>query len=97
MTEHVPPPTPTPLLVKSVPDTSPTLSPADPRNQTAVATAVTSILVWLLTTKLHADPEVTAAVAVVVPAAVAWAGSHLAFRKTPPRLETPIHEVEAHP
>lgn len=86
-----------PLMVRSEPDTSPTASLGDPRNQTALATAITSILVWALAHYVAPPAEVIAAVALVVPAAVAWVGSHLAYRRTPPRLETPVHETEAHP
>lgn len=93
MTEHAAPqPTPpVPLMTRYEPDTSPTASLSDPRNQTAIATAVTSIVVWALTRYLSAPVEVTAAVALLVPAGIAWFGSHLAFKKTPPRIQTPIH------
>jgi hypothetical protein len=76
--------------MQSTPDTSPTLSPGDPRNQTAIATAITSLAVWAVTHYLSGDPQLTAAVALIVPAAVAWAGSHLAFKRTPPRVETAL-------
>ena len=78
------------LMVRVEPNLSGTLSPGDPRNQTAAVTAVTSIAVWALTRYVSAPPEISAAVAVVVPAALAWVGAHLAYRATPPRTETPI-------
>ena len=78
------------IQIQSNPDTSPTVSPRDPRNVTAVATGLTSLAIWAVTHYLSSDPQVTAAVAVVVPAVVAWAGAHLAFKTSPPRVETPV-------
>lgn len=78
------------LMARSTPDTSPTVSLNDPRNITAATTALTSLLVWALTRYAGAPAEVSAAVAVVVPAAVAWVGAHFAFKTSPPRTETPI-------
>lgn len=78
------------MMVRSTPDTGPTLSASDPRNVAAVSTAAASIAIWVLATYVHVPGSVLAAVATLVPAAIAWAGSHRAYIASPPRSETPI-------